>query len=144
MRIDGKRVVPRLEFTINLVAALPPAVAAPLRQAAGEDAEDEPVAMLKRTLMVNAFDEPQLVKHARVIVEGRLEGKTYKKIAKELDPTDYNMENCAAITRLMEAAGLPEPYRRLTEKPDYVPQWCSKHWLKAGERKGGGKRRRAS
>lgn len=33
MRIDGKRVVPRLEFTINLVAALPPAVAGPLRQA---------------------------------------------------------------------------------------------------------------
>ncbi|MBU6308878.1 MAG: recombinase family protein [Planctomycetes bacterium] len=144
MRIDGKRVVPRLEFTINLVAALPPAVAAPLRQAAGDDVEDESVAMLKRTLMVNAFDEPQLVKHARVIVEGRLEGKTYKKIAKELNLTEYNMENCAAITRLMEAAGLPEPYRRLTEKPDYVPQWCSKHWLKAGERKGGGKRRRAS
>jgi len=144
MRIDGKRVVPRLEFTINLVAALPPAVAAPLRQAAGDDAEDEPVAMLKRTLMVNAFDEPQLVKHARVIVEGRLEGKTYKKIAKELNLTEYNMENCAAITRLMEAAGLPEPYRRLTDKPDHVPQWCSKHWLQAGERKGGGRRRRAS
>ena len=92
MRIDGKRVVPRLEFAINLVAALPPAVAGPLRQAAGHEAEDEPVAMLKRTLMVNP-----------------------------------------------EAAGLPEPYRRLTEKPDHVPQWCSKHWLQAGERKGGGK-----
>jgi hypothetical protein len=38
----------------------------------------------------------------------------------------------------------PEPYRRLTEKPDRVPQWCSKRWLKAVERKGGGKRRRAS
>ncbi|MFM8433716.1 MAG: recombinase family protein, partial [Planctomycetia bacterium] len=120
MRIDGKRVVPRFEFTINLVAALPPAVAASLRQAAGDEAATEPVAMLKRTLMVNTFDEPQLVKHARVIVEGRLEGKTYK----EIDLTDYNMENCAAITRLMEAAGLPEPYRRLTDKPDHVPQWC--------------------
>jgi len=144
VRIDGKRVVTRLEPTISLVAALPPAVAAPLRQAAGDDVEDEPVAMLKRTLMVNAFDEPQLVKHARVIVERRLEGKTYKEIAKELDLTGYNIENCAAITRLMEAAGLPEPYRRLTEKPDHVPQWCSKHWLQAGERKGGGRRRRAS
>ncbi len=146
MRIDGKRAVPRLEFAISLVAALPPAVAAPLRQAAGDEAEDEdePVAMLKRTLIVNAFDEPQLVKHARVIVERRLEVKTYKEIAKELNLTEYNMENCAAITRLMEAAGLPEPYRRLTEKPGRVPQWCSKPWLKAGERKGGGKRRRAS
>lgn len=100
--------------------------------------------MLNHTLLVNAFDEPQLVKHARVIVERRLEGKTYKEIAKELDLPDYNIENCAAITRLMEAAGLPEPYHRLTEKPDHVPLWCSKHWQQAGERKGGGRRRRAS
>lgn len=137
MRIDGKRVVPRLEFTINLVAA-------PLRRAAGDEAEDVSVAMLKRTLLVNAFDEPQLVKHARVIVGRRLEGKTYKETAKKLDLTEYNMENCAAITRLLKAAGLPEPYRRLTEKPDRVPQWCSKRWLQAGERKGGGRSRRAS
>ena len=84
------------------------------------------------------------MKHARVIVEQRLAGKTYKAIAKELDLTEYHMENCAAIVRLMEAAGLTEPYRRLTEKPDHVPQWCSKHWLKAGERKGGGKRRKGA
>ena len=60
MRIDGKRVVPRLEFTINLVAALPSAVAGPLRQAAA--AEDEPWVMLQRTLVVNAFAEPQVGK----------------------------------------------------------------------------------
>ena len=147
MRIDGKRVVPRLEFTLNLVAALPSAVAAPLRQAAtgeGELPAGEPAAMLQRTLMVNAFAEPQLVKHACVIVQRRLEGKTYKEIAKELDLTKDHIQNCARITKLMEEAGLPEPYHRLTEKPGHVPQWCSKHWLKAGDRKGGGKRRRAS
>jgi site-specific DNA recombinase len=149
MRIDGKRVVPRLEFTINLVAALPPAVASPLRQAATAAGAEEtkagsPEPLLQRKLVVNAFDEPQLVKHARVIVQQRLAGKTYKEIAKELDLTEYHIENCARIVKLMEAAGLAEPYRRLTEKPDHVPQWCSKHWLKAGERKGGGKRRRAS
>ena len=83
-------------------------------------------------------------KHARVIVERRLAGKTYREIAKELDLTEYHMENCAAILRLMEVAGLTEPYRRLTEKPDRVSQWCSKHWLRSGDRKGGGKRRRAS
>jgi hypothetical protein len=101
-------------------------------------------AVLQRTLVVNAFDEPQLVKHARVIVQQRLAGKTYKEIAKDLDLTEYHMENCATIVKLMEAAGLAEPYRRLTEKSDHVPQCCSKHWLKAGDRKGGGKRRRAS
>lgn len=54
------------------------------------------------------------------------------------------MENCARIVKIMEDAGLAEPYCRLTDKPDHVPQRRSKHWLKAGERKGGGKRRRAS
>ena len=100
--------------------------------------------MLRRTLLLNAFAEPQLVKHACVIVQRRLEGKTYKEIAKELDLTKDHIQNCARITKLMEEAGLPEPYHRLTEKPGHVPQWCSKHWLKAGDRKGGGKRRRAS
>ncbi len=146
MRIDGKRVVPRLEFRLNLVAALPTAVAGPLRLAdsQAEAAEASPPAMLQRDFLIDAFAEPQLVKHARLIVTRRLEGKKYKEIAKECGLSDYHMENCARIVRLMEAAGLPEPYRRLTEKPDHVPQWCSKHWLKAGDRKGGGKRRKAS
>ncbi len=142
MRIDGKRVVPRLEFTLNLVAAFPPVVAEPLRQASA--AGDEPPAMLEKTLLINVFHEPDLVRHARLIVTRRLEGKTYKEIAKECGLTKFHMENCARITRLMEDAGLPEPYRRLTEKPDHVPQWCSKHWLKAGHRKTGGRRRKAS
>jgi len=153
MRIDGKRVVPRLEFMINLAAALPPAVADPLRRleqadgsVQGEQAEQGgggAPAMLRRTLLVDAFFEPQLVRHARVIVGRRLQGETYKQIAKDLDLTEYHMENCARITRLMEAAGLPEPYRRLTDKPDKVSRWCSKHWLKAGERRTGGRRRKA-
>ena len=107
-------------------------------------AEDEPPVMLERTLVVNAFAEPQLVKHARVALQRRLAGKTYKEIAKELDLTKDHMRNCARIARPMEDAGIPEPYHRLTGKPDRVSQWCSKHWLKAGDRKGGGKRRRAA
>ena len=54
------------------------------------------------------------------IVERRLEGKNSKGIAKELDLTEYNMGNCSDITRRMEAAGLPEPFRRLTEWPNHV------------------------
>jgi hypothetical protein len=100
--------------------------------------------MLERKLLVDAFAEPDLVRHARLIVERRLQGQWYKQIAKDLGLTEYHMDNCAKIVRLMEAAGLPEPYSRLTEKPDHVSRWCSKHWLKAGERKGGGKPRKAS
>jgi len=134
-------VVPRLEFTLNLVGALPPTVAGPLRQADAAQ-QQEPV-VLQRTFLVDAFAEPELVRHARLIVQRRLEGREYKEIAKECGLTKYHMENCARITRLMEAAGLPEPYRRLTDRPDAMPRWCSKHWLKAGERKGGGRRRKA-
>jgi len=139
VRIDGKRVVPRLEFELNLVAAVPPGVADVLHRA--EQGAVEPPAMFKKTLLVNVFHEPDLVRHARVIVERRLQGETYKQIAKDLNLTEYHMENCAKIVKLMEAAGLSEPYSRLTEKPDHVPQWCSKHWLKAGHRKTGGRRR---
>ena len=34
--------------------------------------------------------------------------------------------------------------QQLLDGPIRLPQWCSKHWLKASERKGGGRRRRAS
>jgi site-specific DNA recombinase len=142
MRIDGKQVVPRLELTLNLVAALPSAVAKPLRQA--DSTDERPLATFQRMLLINVFHEPHLVRHAKHIVERRKEGLTYKAIGEEIGLTRHHMENCAEIVRLMEAAGLTEPYRRLTEKPDHVPRWCSKHWLKAGDRKSGGKRRRAS
>jgi hypothetical protein len=100
--------------------------------------------MFEKTLFVNVFHEPDLVRHARVIVERRLQGRKYKQIAKDLGLTECHMENCEKIVRLMEAAGLPEPYCRPTEKPDHVPQWCRKHWLKAGNRKTGGRRRKSA
>ena len=65
--------------------------------------------MLQRTLVVNAFAEPRLVKHACVIVQRRLEGKTSKEIAKKLDLTTDHIQNRARITKLMEEAGLPSP-----------------------------------
>jgi len=142
MRVDGKRVVPRLEFTINLVAAFPAEVNGPL----GLDAiaGNEPPALLQRQLLVNAFFEPHLVKHTNYILNRRAAGVTYKAIAKEIDLTEEHMENIAKILRMMEEQGLSEPYWRVTEKPAHVPRWCSKHWLKPGERKTGGKRRKAS
>jgi hypothetical protein len=53
-------------------------------------------------------------------------------VAEELDLTKDNLQHSARVTKVMEAAGLPEPCRRLTEKPGRVPQWCSKHWLRSG------------
>ena len=147
MRIDREKVVPRLEFTLKLAGALPPSMAGALHgDGAGTEAEAAGAAatMLRRSFCLDVFFEPQLVRHATLILEQRRQGKTFKAIAKELDMTEYHMENAAGIVKLMEEQGLTDPYIRLTEKPDKVSRWCSRHWLKAGERRTGGRRRKAS
>ena len=53
-------------------------------------------------------------------------------------------ESDARIVKLMEEQGLTDPFIRLTDKPDKVSRWCSRHWLKAGERKSGGRRRKGA
>ena len=141
MRIDGAKVVPRLEIDLNLVSALPPGAAAPLRRAT---TTNEPPGMLARSLLVDVAYHPQLVEHALQALERRRAGLTYAAIAVELGVPLYQMKACDRLCRLMQEQGLKDPYRRLTEKPDHVPKWRSKHWLQAGDRKGGGKRRRAS
>jgi hypothetical protein len=146
MRIDRKKVVPRLEFTLKLAGALPQSMAGALHgDGASTEAEAAGAAatMLRRSFCLDVFFEPQLVRHATLILEQRRQGKTFKAIAKELDMTEYHMENAAGIVKLMEEQGLTDPYIRLTEKPDKVSRWCSRHWLKAGERRTGGRRRKA-
>lgn len=150
MRVDEKKVVPRLEFTLKLVGALPPAMAGALHGDggasgdAGGDAGPAATAgsVLTRSFCLDVSFQPQLVRHATLILEQRRQGKTLKVIAKELGMTDYHMENAARIVNLMEEQELPDPYTRLTEKPEKVSRWCSRHWLKAGERKSGGRRRK--
>jgi hypothetical protein len=92
----------------------------------------------------DVFFQPQLVRHATLILQQRRQGKMFKAIAAELGMTDYHMENAARIVKLMEEQGLADPYIRLTDKPDKVSKWCSRHWLKAGGRKGGGRRRKGA
>ncbi len=90
------------------------------------------------------FFQPQLVRHAGLILEQRRQGMMFKTIAAELGMTKFHMENAAKIVKLMEEQGLTDPYIRLTDKPDKVSKWCSRHWLKAGDRKCGGKRRKGA
>jgi hypothetical protein len=148
MRIDGKKVVPRLEFTLKLVGALPPVMAGALHGDGDASSEAEAAGaaatMLRRSFCLDVFFEPQLVRHATLILEQWRKGKTLKEIAKELNMTEYHMENAARIVKLMEEQGLTDPYTRLTEKPEKVSRWCSRHWLKAGERKSGGRRRKGA
>jgi hypothetical protein len=107
MRIDSKKVVPRLEFALKLVGALPPAMAGALHGDGGASSEAEPVGAaataLHRSFCLDVFFQPQLVRHATLILEQRRQGRTFK-----------------------------------------VSRWCSRHWLKAGERKSGGRRRKGA
>jgi hypothetical protein len=54
------------------------------------------------------------------------------------------MDNAARIVKLMEEQGLTDPYIRLTDKPDKVSKWCSRHWRKTGQSKRGGRRRKGA
>jgi hypothetical protein len=148
MRIDGKKVVPRLEFTLKLVGALPSAMAGALQGDAGGSGDAGPAAtagsVLTRSFYLDVAFQPQLVRHATLILEQKRLGKTLKATAKELGMSEYNMDNAARIVKLMEEQGLTDPYIRLTDKPEKVSRWCSRHWLKAGGRKGGGRRRKGA
>ena len=68
----------------------------------------------------------------------------FKTIAAELGMTKFHMENAAKIVKLMEEQGLNDPNIRLTDTPDNVSRWWSRHWLQAGKRKSGGKRRKGA
>ena len=148
MRIDRKKVVPKLEFTLKLVGALPPAMAVALHNDGGDDGNAEAAVgaatVLRRSFCLNVFFQPHLVRHAGLILEQRRQGMMFKTIAAELGMTKFHMENAAKIVKLMEEQGLTDPYIRLTDKPDKVSLWCSRHWLKAGDRKCGGKRRKGA
>ncbi|MCX7430139.1 MAG: hypothetical protein NTY17_03900 [Planctomycetia bacterium] len=50
----------------------------------------------------------------------------------------------ARIVKLMEEQGLTDPSIRPTDRTDKVSRWCSRHWLKAGERTSGGRRRKGA
>jgi site-specific DNA recombinase len=148
MRIDGKKVVPRLEFTLKLVNALPSAMAGVLQGDAGGSGDAGPAATAgsvpTRSFFLDVAFQPQLVRHATLILEQKRLGKTLKATAKELGMSEYNMDNAARIVKLMEEQGLTDPYIRLTDKPDKVSKWCSRHWRKTGQSKRGGRRRKGA
>jgi hypothetical protein len=58
--------------------------------------------------------------------------------------SEDNMDNAGRILTLLEEQGLTDPYIRLTDKPDKVSKWCSRHWRKTGQSKRGGRRRKGA
>jgi hypothetical protein len=79
-------------------------------------------AVVNEVLSLNGVRDVVLARVKELHEKGDAVAAELKKLDKELDFTEYDMENCAAIVRPMEAEGLAEPYRRLTEKPGHVPQ----------------------
>ena len=53
-----------------------------------------------RVVWTAVFHEPDLVRHARLIVERRLHGQRYEQIANDLGLTEYHMQNCAKTVRI--------------------------------------------
>ena len=98
----------------------PTASADAIRRDGGGDGAAEAAgaaaAVLHRSFCVDVFFQPQLVRHAALILEQRRQGKTFRAITAELGMTDYHMENAARIVKLMEEQRLTDPCIRLTDK----------------------------
>ena len=72
---------------------------------------------LRRTLVVDLFDPPQREAVRREVAVLRSEGMTEREVAKRLHITITAAQRASALQRLMDQAGVPDAYRRLTEPP---------------------------
>jgi hypothetical protein len=104
--VDGGRVVARARVVLDL-ASLLEGTAAP---AVGR--------VLRQVLWVDLFDPPRRVKLREQIVALRAAGRTERQAAEALGVQQPTVQRAMALTRLMAARGLADPYEPLAGPPD--------------------------
>jgi DNA invertase Pin-like site-specific DNA recombinase/DNA-binding transcriptional MerR regulator len=129
-RLCSTRVVPRAEFEIRLAAALP-GKAADIGDGDGGNggSDDAAVLGLRRSLCVDLFEQPLLVRHAVKAFQMREEGITYVEIGKALGISKFRVEGCIRLGKMIVEQGEVEPYKRLTEKPADAPR-LNRRWAR--------------
>lgn len=99
---DGGSIVWRAKATLFLAAF------------ASDSAREMRSQILERPLTIDLFDPPQRVKFREEILSRRTRGFTTRKIAKELGLTLPTVQRSLALSKVMEAEGLTDPYILLT------------------------------
>jgi hypothetical protein len=117
--IDGGHVVLRAVFDLHLAALV-------------VDPRSDPTLdrMLVRRVIVDLFDKPQREAiRTRVMAALQRDPRpTLKQIATELNVTETAVQHAVALQKQMTAAGIDDPYLRVTEPPaDYNRQRMHRH-----------------
>jgi hypothetical protein len=106
--LDSGQVHPRARITVS---------------AAGWATEGEEVASLQATL--DLFDPPDQIKYVPVCVEARCNepGLSLRELGARLKVNYMTVKRALAYHRLMDAEGVADPFRELTECPADASRW---------------------
>ena len=104
---DGGAIVLRAKFTLSLASLLPPAQRL-------ENVDE----VLRRVLVVDLFDPPQREAYRLRVMALKVQGLKERQIAMQLGITQTAVQRAAALQRLMNDAGLIDPYVPVLEPPD--------------------------
>jgi DNA invertase Pin-like site-specific DNA recombinase len=136
-QFGSDKVVLRAEFTLVLTRALPAEVAASLESNSDSTTVDLPI---ERPLMlVELFRPSALARHALGAHELAETGMSLKKVGEALGISKRQAHLCSQLGARMAAAGVTDPFVRLTARPAKVSRWNRRpgEWGQGDERKAG-------
>jgi hypothetical protein len=136
-QFGSNKVVLRAEFTLVLARALPSVVADSIKSDLDGTRADLPAE--RRPMLVELFRPSALARHALEAHELVETGMTLKKVGEAIGISKRQAHLCSELGARMAAAGVTDPYIRITERPAKVSRWSMgpEEEGQSGERKAG-------
>jgi len=120
-QFGSNKVVLRAEFALVLSQSLPAIVAESI---AGEsDATLSDLRLVRQQLLVDLFTPSALASHALEAHELAETGLSLAKVGETLGLSKRQAHLCSQLGEKMAAAGVTDPFIRLTERPEKVSRW---------------------
>jgi hypothetical protein len=120
-QFDSDKVVLRAEFEIMLSQSLPVMVAKSIEGAA--DAALSDLRLIRQPIRVDLFTPSALAAHAVEAHELVETGLSLAKVGAALGLSKRQAHLCSQLGAKMTAAGVTDPFVRLTERPEQVSRW---------------------
>ena len=120
-QFDSNKVVLRAEFEIMLSQSLPAMVAESIEGAA--DAALSDLRLVRKQMVVDVFTPSALAAHAVEAYELAETGLSLAKVGAALGVSKRQADLCSQLGAKMTAAGVADPFVRLTERPEKVSRW---------------------
>ena len=120
-QFDSNKVVLRAEFEIMLSQSLPAMVAESIEGAA--DAALSDLRLVRKQMVVDVFTPSALAAHAVEAYELAETGLSLAKVGAALGVSKRQAHLCSQLGAKMTAAGVADPFVRLTERPEKVSRW---------------------